>query len=413
MHLMLRNRALIAVSFATFAAFTGIGMVGPVRVLYAQSLGASLGIISAMASAYLLSNSIAQYPAGWLADRVGRKLLMALGLITQATLSLIYLLVSDPTLFIGLRVLEGVAGAAVLPSARALVADAVPPEKQGAAFGLFSSFLNAGFFFGPAFGGLLAATGYASAFYGAALARGVALLVVLVLVPRTRRHSRGERSREPEAPRERLFSLPLVGAYILAFGDYLYVGFDLALLPLWMHDQLAATVTIIGLAYTAWAIPSVLLAPVGGRVADRVRRYRLILLFGLGQVPIYAAYGLATSALVVVGLFAVHGVLYSFIQPAVDAHVAVSSASRNRARVQALYSTIGLVGAMVGANALTPLYGLDFRLPLFALGVGYGLCVLVGGSMVRRSERRRLGAAVAASGIALPSAPLEQAEVSQ
>ncbi len=76
---MLRNRTLLAVSFVIFAAYTGIGMVVPVRVLYAQSVGASLGIISAMASAYLISNFAAQYPAGWLADRVGRKPLMVLG----------------------------------------------------------------------------------------------------------------------------------------------------------------------------------------------------------------------------------------------------------------------------------------------------------------------------------------------
>jgi MFS family permease len=393
---MLRNRTLLAVSFAIFAAYTGIGMVGPVRVLYAQSQGASLGIIGAMASAYLISNFVAQYPAGWLADRVGRKPLMALGLIAQAALSLLYLAVSDPTLFVALRVVEGFGAAAVLPSARALIADSVTQERQGSAFGIFSAFFNAGFLFGPAIGGLLASTGYESAFYGAALARVVALLVVLAFVPRLLRPDRSAqpaqaRVEAPRTERTRLFTLPLVGAYAVAFGDYLYLGFDLALLPLWMHDQLAATTFTIGLAYTAWAIPSVVLAPVGGRVADRVRRYRLILFFGLTQVPIYVAYGLATSALFVVGLFAVHGVLYSFIQPAVDAHVAASSEPRNRARVQAMYSAIGLLGAFVGANALPPLYALDFRLPLFAMGGGYGLCVLVGGLLVRRGERRRQG----------------------
>jgi hypothetical protein len=82
-------------------------------------------------------------------------------------------------------------------------------------------------------------------------------------------------------------------------------------------------------------------------------------------------------------------VFYSFIQPAVDAHVAVSSVSRNRARAQAMYSSFGLIGAFVGANALPPLYALDFRLPLFALAAGYGVCVLIGGLLVWRSDRKR------------------------
>src|ERR1700737_508157 len=71
---MLRNRTLFAVSLAVCTAYTGIGMVVPVRVLYAQAHGASLTIISAMASAYLVSNFLAQYPVGWLADRWGRNM---------------------------------------------------------------------------------------------------------------------------------------------------------------------------------------------------------------------------------------------------------------------------------------------------------------------------------------------------
>src|SRR5437588_8814056 len=126
---MLRNRTLIAISLTVGAAFIGIGMVGPVRVLFAQSHGASLAIIGAMASAYLVSNFVFQYPSGWLADRWGRKQVMVLGLFVQALLSLLYLLIADPILFIALRFVEGMAAAAILPSARAMVIDVVPAEK--------------------------------------------------------------------------------------------------------------------------------------------------------------------------------------------------------------------------------------------------------------------------------------------
>src|SRR5690242_8017795 len=115
---MLRNRALLAVSIAVCAAYIGIGMVVPVRVLYAESQGASLAIISAMASAYLLSNFVFQYPAGWLADRWGRKPVMMFSLLGQAGLSLLYLAIADPVLFVVLRFVEGAISAAFLPSAR-------------------------------------------------------------------------------------------------------------------------------------------------------------------------------------------------------------------------------------------------------------------------------------------------------
>src|SRR5271165_2909555 len=78
---LLRNRALLAVSLTVFASFSGLGMVNTVRVLYAQSHGASLGIISAMGSAYLIANFIFQYPAGWVADHWGRRQVMIVGLV--------------------------------------------------------------------------------------------------------------------------------------------------------------------------------------------------------------------------------------------------------------------------------------------------------------------------------------------
>lgn len=385
---MLRNRSFVAVSVAVCAAYIGIGLVGPVRILYAESRGASLAIISAMASAFLISNFAAQYPAGWLADRWGRRRLMAAGLLVQALLSLAYIFISDPVLFVALRFVEGLAGAAILPSARALIADAVAPEQRGEAYGLFGAFFNAGFLIGPALGGFLAATGYTSAFIAAVACRLVALAIVIALVPQVMEGNSASRTARSTIRLRELFGLPLVGAYVLAFGDYLYLGFDLALMPLWMHDHLGATTTLIGLAYVAWAAPSIILSPIGGRVADHARRWRLILIFGLGQVPLYILYGLANSVWLIVGLFAVHALLYSFIQPAVDAHVAAASAEAARARVQGMYSTIGVAGAFVGANALTPLYALNFRLPLFALGAAYGLCVLVGGLLVRRAEAR-------------------------
>src|SRR6202048_2997590 len=97
---MLRNRTLLAISLTVCAAYMGVGMVGPVRVLYAQAHGASLAIIGAMASAYLISNFLFQYPVGWLADRWGRKQVMIVGLLAQAALSGVYLFVNDPILFV-------------------------------------------------------------------------------------------------------------------------------------------------------------------------------------------------------------------------------------------------------------------------------------------------------------------------
>ncbi len=388
---MLRNRTLLAVSFAVFATYVGVGMVVPVRVLYVHEQGASLAIIGAMASAFLVSNFLFQYPVGWVADRWGRKRIMIIGLVSQAVITAAYLLVIDPAVFVVLRFLEGMASATMLSPARALIADNVPTEKQGEAYGIFGAFFSAGFVVGPAIGSLLATLNYESVFIGAVVARLAATVIAgLAIRDAYRRALPAGSEHARRVPSRELFSLPLIGAYILVFGDYLYIGFDQTLFSLWMHDKLGATIGIIGLAYIAFSIPNTLLSPIGGRLADRLRRSRMIFIFGGAQVPIYIMYGLLSSAWPVVALSAIHGAVYALTQPPVDAHLAASSVTDARARVQSIYSSIGLAGAFAGANGLPFLYGLDYHIPLFILGLAFGVCVLVGGLLIRASEARRL-----------------------
>src|SRR5205807_3718179 len=185
------------------------------RVLYAESRGASLAILGAMASSYPLSNFLFQYPSGWIADRWGRKPIMIVSLFLQAVVSATYLLIADPILFVLVRFVEGAVAAAFLPSARALITDAIPLKHRGEAFGIFSAFFNIGFLLGPALGGLLAATGYASAFIGAVIFRLVAIVIVITMI-----HVRIQTSQEAQAVARpvslrTLFKIALAGAYIL------------------------------------------------------------------------------------------------------------------------------------------------------------------------------------------------------
>jgi MFS family permease len=387
---MLRNRMLLAVSFVAFASYVGTGMIVPVRVLYAEQQGASITVIGAMATAFLVSNFLFQYPMGWIADRWGRKRIMVAGLILQAAVSVFYLFVFDPLLFVGLRLVEGVASATMLPPARALIADMTPPDKRGGAYGVFNAFVNAGFLLGPGIGSGLATLGYQEAFVASVVARIIALAVVILLIDEKGTRPAAGLTTQRAVPWKELFSLPLVGAYILVFGDYLYLGFDLTIFPLWMYGHLGASVAVIGLVYVAWGIPTTLLSPVGGRIADRVRRSWLMLAFGGAQVPIYFAYGLMETAWPVVVLGLVHGAVYAMIQPAVDAHLAAASAEDARGRIQGFYSSVGVAGAFVGANGFSLLYEVNYKLPLFGLGLAFGICVLVGALIVRVSEARGL-----------------------
>lgn len=235
----------------------------------------------------------------------------------------------------------------------------------------------------------MAAFGYSSAFIGSSVLRVAAVAIVLFFIRAEGKVHPDTRARARAVPTRALFTLPLVGIYILFFGNEVFFGFDLTLMPIWMRHDLHAPVAVIGLAYAMWALPNMIVLPFGGRLADRTRHSTLILGAGLAQVPIYAALGLMTTAAPVVTIFFVHGIIYALMQPAVDAHLAASSPRDARARTQALYTAIGTGSAFIFANVLPGIYTISFRLPLFAMALIFGVCVAIGGGIVRVSERRK------------------------
>ncbi|GCE47649.1 putative MFS family arabinose efflux permease [Thermosporothrix hazakensis] len=381
-----RNRTLLAISLAVCVTYIGLSMVTPIRVLYAEQQGASLTIISMMANAFLISNFAFQFPAGWLSDKLGHKRLMIIGLILQAILTIIYLVITDPILFIVLRFLEGMVGAAVAPAGRALVIEAVPEHQRGEAFGIFGAALNVGFLLGPGLGGLL---GYTNTFIGSVVTRLIGLVLIITLVKGGISHKITQTKQKTKLPLHMLFPLGLIGAYVIAFGDYLFLGFDQTVMPIWLHNDLGATVTVVGIIYMLWSVPNIILSPLGGRLADRLSRKWIILVGGLLQVPLYMAYGLANSATLVGILFVIHGAVYGLMLPALDAHVATSSTANTRAQIQGLYNMFGFMGAFVGSTLFLPLYHLNFRLPLVVNGIGYGISILIGCLIIFASQRKR------------------------
>jgi len=383
----LRNRSLLALCLAAFSAYTGAGMVTTVRVLFIRSHGGSLAIISASATAFLVANFACQYPWGWLADRWGRKQVLLLGLLAQAAISGLYLAVPSPAFFVVLRLFDGAAAASVLPAARAAVADLFSDEHRGRAYGTFTAFFNCGFLVGPALGGFLAGIGFASVFLVAVALRLSSALLIAALLPNTRPAAASAAGGDHSGWRE-LTRLPLLAAYLIAFGDYLWIGFDMTLAPLWLRHHLGATLLLIGITYSAWALPGTLLVPLGGRLADRFSRGRLILVFGLAQLPMYLLYAAAHSIGLVIAGFCLQASFYAVVSPALDAHVARSSPPGRRGRVQSTYSACGIIGALAGASAFVPLYAIDYRLPLLAQGMGYGMVILAGGFAILLTERR-------------------------
>ena len=117
--------------------------------------GSSLTSLSWVLSAYAIAFAALLMPAGGWADRSGRKraFLIGLGLFTLA--SAICAAAPSLEVLVAARVLQAAGGALMLPSSLGLLLPLFPPEKRGAALGLWAAMGGAAAALGPPIGGLL------------------------------------------------------------------------------------------------------------------------------------------------------------------------------------------------------------------------------------------------------------------
>jgi putative MFS transporter len=126
-----------------------IGLTGSVlpSLTHLYHLGTGLEtVVSISSSAGIVLGIV---PAGWLADRFGRKRIMIAGTVAYALLSFLTGLAPDIGVVIALRVLAGMAMGAVFPLPYAYGAELCPPSVRGRFTGIADSFLSIGYFLSP------------------------------------------------------------------------------------------------------------------------------------------------------------------------------------------------------------------------------------------------------------------------
>ena len=347
-------------------SFLGLGFVMPLRSLYASDMGASGAEVGLMASAFMLSGLLAAPTVGRLSDQVGHARLLWVWLALHSVLVLLYLPVQSPVGLIGLRALEGIAVACAMPPARALMVRLVPPGRQGEGAALISNARAAGILLGPAVGAFLAAwLGYTPSFLLASACLALAALVAGVVLGR-HTSSAGTATRAEITPAR--WTRPLALACGLGLVLALPQGLGAALWAIYMRDR-GASLELIGLSFTVFAILPLIVAPLTGRWSDRHGR-RLPLLIGLVALAlVYSLYAAPIGALAILAVSFVEGAPSSLARSAADGLIADVSPRGGEGRAQARFTAAQNAGSLIGATAGGVLYELSSGAP-FALLAG-------------------------------------------
>ena len=358
-------------------SFFGAGFVMPLRALYGRSVGATGVEIGLMASSFLLAGFLAAPLIGRLTDKVGAGNVLWVGLLAHALLVLAYIPAQDPILLIGLRALEGVAAAAAYPPARALMNRLAPATRQGEALGMLASAQTAGILLGPVIGVLLASqSGYNAAFALASLPLALGVVTALLFLPR-RADGGAEASNAEDVGGWRIaFTRPLTLTYVLQAALGMSGGVIITVWSLYMADR-GASLPLIGLSYTTYALPSMLLTPLAGRFSDRVGRFWPLTigfaLFGL----VWLAYGLPLTPITIIIVSGLEGIPAALLSSSLGGLLADSTPANARGRVQANFSAAGTLGSLISSVLAGALYASGPGVPFVIVGLVYLLIPLV------------------------------------
>ncbi|MGC8537177.1 MAG: DHA2 family efflux MFS transporter permease subunit [Rhizomicrobium sp.] len=130
--------------------------IANVALPYMQGgLKASRDQITWVLTSYIVAATIMSAPVGWIATQLGRKNYF---LISLSGFTLMSALAGAATSFdqlIGLRILQGMFGAALSPLSQAVILERYPPERRGMIMSIWGMVVMIGPILGPVLGGFL------------------------------------------------------------------------------------------------------------------------------------------------------------------------------------------------------------------------------------------------------------------
>jgi MFS transporter, DHA1 family, multidrug resistance protein len=214
--------------FCMMVVMLGFGMIIPILPFYIETMGASgqeLGILMAIFS---VAQFIFSPIWGGLSDRIGRKPVLAIGMLGNA-ISLVLFGLSDTIgLLFATRALSGILSSATLPTAMAYIGDSTSERNRGGGMGVIGAAMGVGMVLGPGLGGWAGSISLQAPFFIGAGLSLISLLMVLLVLPESLPLEKRIHKAEMKAPQFSQMWLALLGPLGFMFFMAFLVNFGLA-----------------------------------------------------------------------------------------------------------------------------------------------------------------------------------------
>lgn len=287
------RRLLLLASACVFFDVAFFAAIAPLLPGYVDDLGLTKAEAGILSASYAAGTLIASLPAGLVASRVGPRRTVIAGLLILGFASLAFGFANHILLLDSARFIQGVAGALIWSGAMSWLILAAPDDRRGSVIGTALGTAVAGALLGPA-------VGAAAGAIGTKLVFGSVLLITTVLAYLA---SRLPEAGTPERQSLReiataMRSRPLLNATVFVAVPSVLFGAIEVLVPLRI-DALGGSHGLIAAGFIAGAALEAVLAPLAGRMSDRIGR----------RTPYVVGLVICALAMVVLGLAAQLGVI--------------------------------------------------------------------------------------------------------
>ena len=307
-------------------------------------------------SAFTLSYGISQLPGGWLADRIGPRILITIGISGVALSGLLVGLSSTYIMIVLFLVLLGVTGGGYHPASAPLISASVEPNRRGRALGLHQIGGTASHFLAPLIAvAIAAAWGWRGSFIGLAIptiAFGIVFYRLLGRRGYTNKAERGIPIHTETLPTPGHLRR-LVSFLILSIAGQVLIFSVISFIPLFMVDHFGvgeeAAAAFLALIYSAglWA------GPLGGYLSDRFGRVPMLLVASAIAGPFLYLLNLVSYGWGIFAVLLTIGMTMYIRMPVSEAYIVSQTSERKRSTILGIY----YFGSRGGPGVITPVVG--------------------------------------------------------
>ena len=382
---------IILLALCTALNMISFGMIFPLFARILETFGNGVGALASSLIAFSLAGIIAAPLMGTLADRFGRRPLLASSLAVYSLAFTGYYFAPSSLVFIIIRGLAGALTAGFGPATSGIVADISPKNERGRWFGVIGGSGSIGFIVGPILGGYLYDQfGLGIPFFVSISLCLIAFLIALIIIPETYTQEERRRARLHQTHANQVALKKTAAASfwaslphpLPAFGILLLVNLSMIFawffidphLPFYLFDELGWSTAQFGSAISFYGWASLIGSLTLGQSSDRFGR-KPVLIFGLVLHAAQYVGLMATKEYWVIALaFIISGLGESIVNPALSVSFLDITPDEHRARAMGIKTAIGNLGSLT-APALM-LYILQFVPPqrVFSVSSGIILC---------------------------------------